>query len=493
MLFLYLFVPLVITLAWEASRSLGTSTWMMELIFSINPYAMAIGMADPDNGSRLQLTVPLFVCLGTHIGLTILLLTWSALIIRRRARRAGAVDVAVSRIAPPPLLVTPPPLPTEAGAISVARPAGKAPRPKREVSDNPILWRETRRPLLARKWQRVVALCVVVGMLLTLYGLVGANHGLDEPDAQIAWACAFNALFCILTLVISSTAIAQEKESDTWTLLTATSLSGRAIVWGKAIGMMRRLFWPFIFICAHFAIFTIFGVISPGAALLAVWIIFSANTVWIATGVYFSLRFKHVTMAVVVNLLLAISLYLVLLGILGLLSLAYDRNPSPDDLQRTVIVRTILEIVGALIVGYWLFTLYHAFARPRGALGRLMFATLLLIIVLATANSTMQRGGEPIEQAGWYTPYYVLAQLSWYPNRDFSMHMPDREHFAQSGVWLFCWAFGVAHLLVAASILGFASLKFSGIVGRAPQKESWRGRWKHGAGGDLKPILSSNG
>ena len=47
--------------------------------------------------------------------------------------------------------------------------------------------------------------------------------------------------------------------------LLASSLSGAAIVWGKALGAMRRLMWPMIAIVAHFMLFTVGGVISPPA------------------------------------------------------------------------------------------------------------------------------------------------------------------------------------------------------------------------------------
>ena len=68
--------------------------------------------------------------------------------------------------------------------------------------------------------------------------------------------------------MLSATAIAQEKESDTWTLLLTTPLTGRAIVWGKVLGVYKRLAWPAALILTHFLAFTLFGVITWQALLV---------------------------------------------------------------------------------------------------------------------------------------------------------------------------------------------------------------------------------
>jgi hypothetical protein len=55
---------------------------------------------------------------------------------------------------------------------------------------------------------------------------------------------------------------------------------------------------------------------------------FSFNSIWIATGLYLSLRVKKVTVAVIVNLMLAVVLYVgvpAVLFILGTLSGLHDR------------------------------------------------------------------------------------------------------------------------------------------------------------------------
>src|SRR4029079_8997121 len=102
--------------------------------------------------------------------------------------------------------------------------------------------------------------------------------------------------------VISATCIAQEKEGDTWTILLASPLSGSAIVWGKALGVLRRLMWPMILAIAHFFLFMLAGVVSPTGFALVVVVMTCFISIWVATGVTLSLMFRKVTIAVIVNL-----------------------------------------------------------------------------------------------------------------------------------------------------------------------------------------------
>ena len=96
---------------------------------------------------------------------------------------------------------------------------------------------------------------------------------------------------------------------------------------GKILGIYRRLLWPGVLVAAHFAVFALCRVISWTAAFYVMWIIFTCNTVWVATGVYLSLRLRKVTSAVIFNLMIGVALYLggaVVIGItVALLSQLY--------------------------------------------------------------------------------------------------------------------------------------------------------------------------
>jgi ABC-type transport system involved in multi-copper enzyme maturation permease subunit len=172
-----------------------------------------------------------------------------------------------------------------------------------------VLWREIRRPLVAKRWQAVVLSLFFVGVLLFIYGVLAEGNDLEDPDVQMAFATIFCGVLTVLACVLAGTAIAQEKESDTWTLLLATPIGARSIVFGKIGGLLRRLIWPSVLIVAHFLVFTIAGVINWTTLWVILWMTFTTNLIWIATGVYFSLRLKTVTFAVILNLLAPAILY----------------------------------------------------------------------------------------------------------------------------------------------------------------------------------------
>src|SRR3954453_21492032 len=67
--------------------------------------------------------------------------------------------------------------------------------------------------------------------------------------------------------------------------------------------------WPVGLIAAHFAIFVVTGVIHPLSLPLVLWVIVTFNSVWLATGVFLSLRMRRVTFAVIANLMLAVVVY----------------------------------------------------------------------------------------------------------------------------------------------------------------------------------------
>jgi uncharacterized RDD family membrane protein YckC/ABC-type transport system involved in multi-copper enzyme maturation permease subunit len=312
---------------------------------------------------------------------------------------------------------------------------------RREVSDRPVLWREVSRPLLPRSWMRVLAVVLCVGILLVVYAIMLANHDLDDTDSHIGFAVTFHGLFWLLVSVLSATAIAQEKESDTWTLLLATPLSGSAVVWGKALGIARRLLWPAALVAAHFVLFVLAGVLHPGSLLLVLWVMLAYNSVWIATGLYLSLRFRKAAFAVIANLMLAVVLYCVPPVLLFIAASLANAGPATNDL---------------------------------------------------------------VEQVGWYTPYYYLGEglnklnRGWqstdYPYYSYGnyrsptteemeharahrFHLPGiRSRYGKYGwsegatAWEFSLAvggFGGLYLLASGLILWHTSGAFDRLVGRA--------------------------
>ncbi|MDB5305287.1 MAG: hypothetical protein JWM97_2836, partial [Phycisphaerales bacterium] len=62
---------------------------MFDLIRAINPYVMVVTTAVPQAFGGMANHTPWVWCIGLHLGLTALLVVWSAAVLRRIARRAG--------------------------------------------------------------------------------------------------------------------------------------------------------------------------------------------------------------------------------------------------------------------------------------------------------------------------------------------------------------------------------------------------------------------
>jgi uncharacterized RDD family membrane protein YckC len=219
--------------------------------------------------------------------------------------------------------------------------------------------------------------------------------------------------------VLSATAVTGEKEGDTWTLLLATPLSGRQIVWGKAAGLARRMVWPMALIAAHFALFVVTGVIHPMSVLLVLWVIVTFNSVWLATGVYFSLRMRRVTFAVIANLMLAVVVYTIPFALLFVFTSVADlRGPDQEN------------IVSAPL---------------------------------------------------WYLPYYYLGEgmqdlNQHFGHRGYNYYQNAYHDYSLPGLWrgvsaetffLVVVLIGLLHLVVASMILRQTAASFDAVVGRA--------------------------
>jgi ABC-type transport system involved in multi-copper enzyme maturation permease subunit len=317
MFLVYFLAPMLLTVVLESRMSGLPPVWYLRLLPACNP-PINVGMiCIPDVGTTVFRSATLWAwlpCVLVQLGLTLALLTASSWIVRRHGRREGTP--AALPAAPLP---APPPLPA-ATALDEPDPATPAQTPvpsepteprvgeSRRVGNNPVLWRELRRPLISGRFARLAGILVVLVLVIS-YACFASIRVLDERGLQVGYAFIFHGLFWLLTAVLSATAIAQEKESDTWTLLLTAPLSAQRIVMGKLWGIARRMIWPLVLIAAHFTLFTITSVITPGQCLLILWVLLTFNCVWAASGLYLSLRMKKVTTAVITNLMIVVVLY----------------------------------------------------------------------------------------------------------------------------------------------------------------------------------------
>jgi ABC-type transport system involved in multi-copper enzyme maturation permease subunit len=294
-----------------AGPNLGALQWAVKLISQFNPFTAMMQAVFGQSAGGVLALAPWKWSAIWQLVLAMITLIVCARLVRRVAAREGETPAAQRiQILPPQFNQRPDaPEAAGAGALPAATSTSKKHR-RRDVSDNPVLWRELGRPLLSRPWQRWLSLILLTGILGVSYILIAVGEQLDEPYVQLPFAWIFCMIMTALTCVLSATAIAQEKESDTWTLLLATAVTPRQIIAGKVLGLLRRLAWPAALIAAHLLLFTLTGAITRPGLVVTLALIFGTNFLWTATGLYFSLRLRTVTFAVVLNLMMPLVAYL---------------------------------------------------------------------------------------------------------------------------------------------------------------------------------------
>ena len=116
-------------------------------------------------------------------------------------------------------------------------------RAVRRVTGSPIVWKELHRPFFARGRRGVLnalgliaAGCLVVGALV--FSLATAR--LPLGPVCIVLAVLLQLLFIINVATSAASAITREKEARTLPILLMAPLDNRAIIRGKALGLLRR-------------------------------------------------------------------------------------------------------------------------------------------------------------------------------------------------------------------------------------------------------------
>lgn len=395
MMIIYFLAPLFLAITLLRTMNMpGIYAMLM-----INPVVNVIMLAFPESrlmgNNWLGLWLP-DVCL--QLLMTFVLLVLSAHALRRYARRSGESQGSGMIAA----IVAP-----IENSIAVEGVIKNA--PSRSVGDNPVFWREIRRPL-AGGWRGRIGAIGILLLLLLSYAVFGTTTALGDEDLQIGYAFIFCGLYWLLVTVLSATVIAQEKESDTWTLLLASPMKARAIVIGKMLGLCRRMLWPTVLIVAHFAIFTLFGVVSLPIFVLILWIMITFNSVWVATGIYLSLRMRKVTTAIVVNLGLGLFVYL----LMPIVAAMFDELTRSGD--------RLIEAIG----------------------------TYIPYVYLAAGIET-------------YCPHFDADRDTWVPLLG--------NHVSAGGYVAMTITVGCLFLVATAIVLQITIARFDRLVGRAPQTQ----------------------
>jgi len=292
--------------------------------------------------------------------------------------RARAVGPAIS---PAQLAVRPPPPPP---SVVVARPAGKI----RRITGSPLVWKKLRTPMIPGKVLRIVALVLAIVLVGATYLLLGLLGGLEYARAQAVYVDVFVVLAMTATAVFAATCISSEKESRTLPILLTTPLDDWHVVGAAVLEVVRRSLPVWGMLIGHLAIFTIVGFLRPMACLLLGMLMIWTMAFLTGAGLYFSARFGRTTPAVVLNLGLALTLWVILPVVIG--AMGRPAGFSEDVAQfvqgANPAVQADLLAYGAGTREFALFfstgAKSHSYDWPSGVAGPGRTAWLMLLYLL---------------------------------------------------------------------------------------------------------------
>lgn len=181
-----------------------------------------------------------------------------------------------------------------------ARPPAGATRLRR-VHGPPMVWIESARSTFGSRRKTVVV--VVIGLALLLLTYLLMSDELRYRDVNAVFSITFAILGMLTTLTLAATTVTTERESQTWPLLLCTPLGSREIVFGKAVGVLRRSLpvWGLWFF--HLLVLMPFGYTHPVMLVHAAMLTVGMACLATGTGLFFSSLVRRTTTAVVLNVL----------------------------------------------------------------------------------------------------------------------------------------------------------------------------------------------
>ncbi|MCF7955041.1 MAG: ABC transporter permease subunit [Phycisphaerae bacterium] len=257
----------------------------------------------------------------------------------------------------------------------------------RTVKYSPVLWKEMRSPLLGKgkvKVMYIVGIIISLIPILIVYAIGAHEGGLDDRYFHMFMVTVFMSVGCLFTLILPATCITSEKESRSWHLLLATTLSGWQIVFGKAIGSFRRCMPAWCFLFGHVIVFTLCGFIHALALLQMIIIVGGMCALLTGSGIYFSTLFKRTTTAVIMNIIFAAVIWL---GILWLIVFIQEITDADRIWNFAEIYYYSIPFVQAVesmdITAHGIDNI-----ASRGELSSAMLSTLFMLLTAALNTAT---------------------------------------------------------------------------------------------------------
>jgi len=320
----YGLIPFLI--AMSASKSGQREEEIMASLAAANPFLtlflVTIEMHEPRTVGMISYSWPLYC--GVTLGVSAAVLAFCVSVVRKAALSQAGGPGAGARPTSEVRRTTAPPIRSASAGVTSRRAV-------RRVTGSPVVWKELRASLFrGRAKAPIITLVIVIALALT-YASWG--EGLTEQYSHLSYLVVFTMIAALTTSVLSAVAITSEKESRSWPILLATPLSSGQIVWGKFVGLLWRSLPVWLLPLAHGALFALFGLVHPvwmlHVVLLGAWV-----TVFLTgTGLLFSTMTRRTTTAVVLNLALGVTLWIILPFIGGFVT---SLARADDSLMRVL-------------------------------------------------------------------------------------------------------------------------------------------------------------
>ena len=320
----YGLIPFLI--AMSAGESGQREEEIVATLAAANPFLtlflVTLEMHEPRAVGMVAYSWPLY-CAVT-LGVSAAVLAFWVVVVRKAALSQAGGPGAGARPSSVVRRTTAPPIQSASAGVTSRRAI-------RRVTGSPVVWKELRATLFrSRAKAPIIALVIVIALALT-YASWG--EGLTDRYAHISYLVVFTMIALLTTTVLSAVSITSEKESRSWPILLATPLSSWQIVWGKFVGLLWRSLPVWALPMAHGALFALFGLVHPAwllhVVLLGAWV-----TVFLAgTGLFFSTMTRRTTPAVVLNLSLGVTLWIILPFIAGFVT---SLTRGDDDVMRVL-------------------------------------------------------------------------------------------------------------------------------------------------------------
>jgi len=189
------------------------------------------------------------------------------------------------------------------------------------VGDRPVLWRELAQPVFAQPRFAVVAAAAAIGTI----GAFLWFGDLTDSDVYFPFIVMGSIATLFIAAVVSPASVPEEREAQTMDVLLATPITARAILIGKALGAVRRL-WPVLApMGAILFAAVVFAGVSPIPVFALMLPAFVGSIVFlIGVGLYLGTRVRKAVTANIANLGLAVALWVVIPMMIGIVVDAFD-------------------------------------------------------------------------------------------------------------------------------------------------------------------------